>query len=187
MNFAQDLPRFLVLLFAWQRFTEEDWGVIPEGQPGQTFTCDENVEITIVENQDPIHCPYGLLGRGTMVLRATRSQIKDVRLVVKFSCPEESRIPETEILDTIRSAAGEHPDVTNHVLHYTATKSTTYSTSHIRKQLNLNTEGARKLTIIVFEELEGNISNLNGTKMWDLAYQIDKCGYFSLYIYMFSP
>jgi hypothetical protein len=126
---------------------------------------------------------------GTMVLRATSTcgQLKDVPLVVKFSCPEESRIPETEILDTIQRDAGERPDVTDHILHYTATKSTTYSTSHIRERLKLNTEGARKLTIIVFEELEGGISDLNGIDMWDVAYQIDKCGYFFLYIHMFSP
>ena len=85
--------------------------------------------------------------------------------MVKFSCPEENRIPQPEILDTIQRDAGEHPDVTDHVLHYTATKSTTYSISHIRERLKLNTEGARKLTIIVFEELEGGISDLNGIKM----------------------
>ena len=190
-NFAEDLPRFLILLFAWQRFTEEDWGVVPEGQPGRTFTCDKsgkNVEITLDEDESPIHYPYGIIGRGTTVLRATStcSQLKDVPLVVKFSCPEESRIPETKILDTIQDA-GEHPDVTGHVLHYTAMKSTTYSTSHIRKRLKLNTKGARKLTIIVFEALEGGISDLNGIEMWDVGYQIDKCGYFFLYIHMFSP
>ena len=27
MNFIQDLPRFLVLLLAFQRFTLEDWGI----------------------------------------------------------------------------------------------------------------------------------------------------------------
>ena len=91
------------------------------------------------------------------------------------------------VLYTIQRDAGEHPDVTDHVLHYTATKLTTYSTSHIRERLKLNTEGARKLTIIGFEELEGGISDLNGIEMWHVAYQIDKCGYFSLYIRMFSP
>ena len=188
-NFATNLPRFLILLFAWQRFTDEDWGLVPEGQPGQTFTCDKNFEITLVEDQKPIHYPYGIIGRGTMVLRATStcSQLKDVPLVVKFSCPEETRIPETEILETIQKHARKHPDVTDHVLHYTTTKSTTYSTSHIRKRLKLDTKGARKLTIIVFEALEGGISNLNGIEMWDAAYQIDKCGYFFLYIHMFSP
>ena len=67
-NFAGDLPRFLILLFAWQRFTEEDRGVVPEGQPGRTFTCDKHVEVTLVEDQSPIHSPYGIIGRGTTVL-----------------------------------------------------------------------------------------------------------------------
>jgi hypothetical protein len=91
---------------------------------------------------------------------------------------EESRIPELEMLDEVQKRAGHLPDVAGHVLPYIATKSTNYSTSHIRKQLKLNTEGARKLTIVVFEELDGDISELDGIEMWEVAYQIDKCGYF---------
>jgi len=185
-NFFEDLPRFFILLFAWQRFTEEDWGIVPQGQPGRTFTCDNDVEITLGMGQSVVHRPYGIVGRGTTVLRAT-SACKDVPFVVKLSFPEESRIPEPEILDTIQKRAADLPDVTDHILHYTATKSTNYSTSHIRKRLGINTEGARKLTIIVFEELEGRISDLNGIEMWHVAYQVNKCGYFFPVIHMFSP
>jgi hypothetical protein len=71
LSFVDDLPRFFILLFAWQRFTEEDWGIVPQGQPGRTFTCDNGVEFTFVRDQCPIHRPYGIVGRGTMVLRAT--------------------------------------------------------------------------------------------------------------------
>ena len=188
-DFMEDSPRFLVLLFAWQRFTEEDWGVVPLGQPGQTFTCDDGVEITLAKDQDLIHRPYGIIGRGTTVLRATSKSgpLKDVPLVVKFSCQEESRTPETEILDAIHRRASHLPVVADHVLQYTTTKSTAYSTSHIRERLKLDTKGARKLTIIVFEELEGHISELDGTEMWEVGYQLYKCGYSSLYIHMFSP
>ena len=142
-DFAEDLPRFLILLFAWQRFTEQDWGIVP----GRTFTCDNEVEVTLAEDQNPIH----ILGGGTTVLRATstRGQLKEVSLVVKFSCPEESRIPDTEILDTMQQDADQYPDFTDHTLHYTATKSTTHSTVRIRKRLKLNTEGARKSTVII--------------------------------------
>jgi len=86
--------------------------------------------------------------------------------VVKGSCPEESQIPETEILDTIQTDAANLPEVADHILPYTAMKSTDYSTLHIRKRLKLNTQGARKLTIVVFEKLEGNISDLEGMDMW---------------------
>jgi serine/threonine protein kinase len=82
------------------------------------------------------------------------------------------------MLDTIRVTASHLPDVTDHILDYTATRSTDYSTSHIRERLGLNTKGARKLTIVVFEELDGDISRLDGIEMWEVAYQIDKCGYF---------
>jgi Fungal protein kinase len=187
-DFVKDLPRFLILLFAWQRFTEEDWG-IGLGQPGQTFTCDNGVEITVDEDRRLLHRTYGIIGRGTMVVQATSTcdQLKGLPLVVKLSFPEESRIPETEVLDTVQKNAGHLPDVADHVLHYIATKSSGYSTSDIRKRLKLNTKGARKLTIVVFEKLEGDISALDGIEMWQVAYQIDKCGYSFLYIDMLSP
>ncbi|KAF8417742.1 hypothetical protein L210DRAFT_812322, partial [Boletus edulis BED1] len=33
LNFVQDLPRFLVLLLAMQRFREQDWGLHPDIDP----------------------------------------------------------------------------------------------------------------------------------------------------------
>ena len=176
-NFAKDLPRFLILLFAWQRFTKQDWGIVLEGQ---SLTCDGDVEITLTE--DVVHRPYGIIGRGSLVLRATSTsrELKGLPLVVKSSWPEANRTSETEILDTIKEQAGHLPEVADHILHYAAKKSTDYSTSHIRGRLGLDTKGARKLTIIVFEELDGDISNLNGLEMWDVAYRLDKCEYFLL-------
>jgi len=182
-NFTRDLPRFLILLFAWQRFTEEDWGIVPQGQPGRTFTCNSAVEVTL---QNIIYRQYGIVGRSTTVLQAT-SACKGVQYVVKLSFPEESRIPETDMLDTIQKRAPDLPEVTDHILHYTAKISTSHSTGKIRKRLGLDTKGARKLTIVVFEKLEGCISDLNGIEMWDVAYQVNKCEYFFLYIHLFSP
>jgi hypothetical protein len=178
-SFAKDLPRFLILLFAWQRFTEQDWGIVLEGQPGQSLTCDGGAEITLAE--DVLRRPYGIVGRGSFVLRAT-STSGGPPLVAKLSWPEASRTSEAEILDTIKEKASHLPEVTDHILHYSAKKSTDYSTSHIRGRLGLDTEGARKLTIIVFEELDGDISELDGLEMWDVAYQLDKCEYFLLYV-----
>jgi len=147
------------------------------GQPGQTFTCDNCVEITVDKDRHLLHRPYGILGRGTMVVQATSlcGRFEGLPLVVKLSFPEESRISETKILDTVQKNAGHLPDVADHVLDYIAAKSSDYSTSDIRKRLKLNTKGARKLTIVVFEKLEGDISALDGIEMWDVAYQIDKC------------
>jgi hypothetical protein len=116
-DFVKDLPRFLILLFAWQRFTEEDWGIVRLGQPGQTFTCDNDVEITVDKDRRPLYRPYGIIGRGTTVVEATSTcaQLKGLPLVVKLSFPEESRIPETEILDAVKKKAGHLPDVADHV------------------------------------------------------------------------
>jgi len=188
-DFLKDFPRFLILLFAWQRFTEEDWGIVRLGQPGQTFTCGNGIEITVDKDRDPLYRPYGIIGRGTIVVQATstRADLKGLPLVVKLYFAEEPRISETDILDTLQRKAGHLPDVTGHVLHYITAKSGDYSTSDIRSRLELNTKGARKLTIVVFEKLEGDISALDGIEMWEVAYQIDRCGYSSLYIDMLSP
>jgi len=99
-------PRFLILMFAWQRFTEEDWSIIPQGQPGRTFTCDNDVEITLVEDQSLIHHPYGIVGHSTTVLRATST----CNSVPFANFPEEKDIP--EILDTTQKRAADFPDVT---------------------------------------------------------------------------
>jgi len=85
------------------------------------------------------------------------------------------RTSETEILDTRKRRASHLPEVADHILHYAAKKSTDYSTSHIRGRQELDTKGARKLTVIVFEELDGDISDLDGLEMWDVAYRLDTC------------
>ena len=186
----KDLPRLLILLFAWQRFTEEDWGIVLVrlAQPGQTFTCDNGVEITVDKDQGLLYRPYGILGRGTTVVEATSTsaELKGCPLVIKLSFPEVTRTPETEMLDIIQKIAGHLPDVAGHILPYIAAKSSDYSTSDIRERLGLDTKGARKLTIVVFEKLDGHISALDGIEMWEVAYQIDRCGYSFLCIDILS-
>ena len=68
-----------------------------------------------------------------MVLAATgkHSKHEGVPLVVKISCPEETRTPETDILNTIEKVLGHPLEITNHILLYTAIKSVNYSTSQI--------------------------------------------------------
>jgi len=124
-RFLKDLPRFLILLFAWQRSTEEDWGIVRLGQPGQTITCGNGIEITIDTDRDPLYRSYGIIGRGTMVVQATstRAGLKGLPLVVKHYFPEEIRISETDILDIVQRKAGHLPDVIGHVLHYITAKS----------------------------------------------------------------
>ena len=62
-----------------------------------------------------------------------------------------------------------------------------YSTSHIHKRLDLSMKGARKVTIVVFEKLDGDISDLTGINMWAVAYQLDKCGCFLSHIHSLYP
>jgi len=59
------------------------------------------------------------------------------------------------MLDTINEKASYPLEVADHILHYAATKSADYSTSHIGRRLELYTKGSRELTIIMFEGLDG--------------------------------
>ena len=46
MSFVQDLPRFLVLLFAFQRFNLDDWGVIPIFNPNAKRAHQTAMDVT---------------------------------------------------------------------------------------------------------------------------------------------
>ena len=96
INFVQDLPRFLILLFAFQRFKLEDWGFntildpqseiihglkkvhksnrfLPESHfvfPPPELSVSAPVETTVL-TKSPVHHVYSLVGRGTSVFSGT--------------------------------------------------------------------------------------------------------------------
>ncbi|ETW83474.1 hypothetical protein HETIRDRAFT_474620 [Heterobasidion irregulare TC 32-1] len=96
INFVQDLPRFLILLFAFQRFKLEDWGFntildpqseivhglkkvhksncfLPESHfvfPPPELSVSAPVETTVL-TKSPVYHVYSLVGRGTSVFSGT--------------------------------------------------------------------------------------------------------------------
>ena len=107
INFMTDLPYFLALLLAFQRFDDSAWGICsamnqtdgevtvemhgPDGKPKLVSTSTE--ELYHVKRH------YGIVGRSTRVLRAKISgDDSGDDFVLKISYPEAFRIAEHDII-----------------------------------------------------------------------------------------
>ncbi|KAI0055911.1 hypothetical protein BV25DRAFT_1894866 [Artomyces pyxidatus] len=153
VNIIQDLPRFLVLLLAMQRFSFEDWGVNPElGKAGTgalpheplTLTNDKGEKITIYFEED-ISNRYTLRGRATRVISAVAkfppSQTpgeptpKDRPVAVKVYYPDETRQNEVTIVKMAQTAAVSIPDIEGHIPEIIVACDPGYSTGTIRAEL----------------------------------------------------
>ncbi|KAF8125413.1 hypothetical protein EV363DRAFT_1350545 [Boletus edulis] len=157
-NFIQDLPRFLVLLLAMQRFREQHWGLHPDTDPKfgprpefhKTTLSNEkgkNIEVTL-ELSDKARVPhYGL--NLFSVKSDDLTYPEDAREpVVKVFWAEATRTSEPKILKRVHDIGKDNKLVERHVpdmLWYKAFKDA--STAKFRERLGLKTEGARVLYI----------------------------------------
>ncbi|KAI0713709.1 hypothetical protein C8Q76DRAFT_468586 [Earliella scabrosa] len=153
VDLVQDLPRFLVLLFAFQRFELVDWGFIPEIDPvvvqahtdplfSDPYVAD-NIRVDY-DNGHAIVTTYAsyerhrLTGRGTRVLPVIASSFEDqTEAVVKLSWIDQSRVPEAELISRARERAKGNVKVVNHLPVIVASKDHGYSTAIIREALGL--------------------------------------------------
>ena len=71
MNFIQDLPRFLVLLLAFQRFTLEDWGINtvlnPDAHKFHDAATSDEVNVAIQSSPFEFQFPASGSNEGTKV------------------------------------------------------------------------------------------------------------------------
>ncbi|KAI5994272.1 hypothetical protein F5J12DRAFT_896793 [Pisolithus orientalis] len=188
-NFVQDLPHFLVLLYALQRFNLEDWGRNTDFEPQLEG---DRVKSYILEVDGCTLELYGksdphmvLAGRGTNVMDVTcegpmsvNSKEKADELVAKIYWAEEARVPEEYILNRIEEA-GKHDDtIRGHVPDLRFTKRFSVSTSIIRKALGLKNpdKGSRVLVLLVSKKLSP-VYELPGDEMFDAWRQCVLCHY----------
>lgn len=151
IDFIQDLPRFLVLLLALQRFSLEDWGFVPgfDSVPkkihlGQTtkdvlrFDDPRLPSIDIRQDSIPLYHRYTLLGRGTLVLSAGQPAGKG-QYVVKLSWPDSTRTDEHGFVRHLRQqCANLVHEVIEHLPRIQASRShADQSTETIRKALGV--------------------------------------------------
>lgn len=174
LNFVQDLPRFLVLLYALQRFNLSDWG------RNEAFTLHESAEKntikehTIVLKQEEESFTFTLnsssgkrvkhlamKGRATDVMEVSCDELRNKlgpiadSMVVKLYWGEEARLSEVTILEEVMKVNSE--DVKGHVPYLLFSYKFPISTSSVRKALGFDEtasgKGSRKLLFLVFPKL----------------------------------
>ncbi|KAG2083002.1 hypothetical protein BD769DRAFT_1682918 [Suillus cothurnatus] len=193
INFIQDLPRFMVLLYALQRFKLEDWGRNKDFLPVQLEgkQCHElkikdtelgEVDLLLHTSHNDRVTHYGLKGRATNVIPVTSealakkyTYIQD-GMVAKIFWGEASRISEPKIMDRVKEIAKVHPTVQGHIPELLWHHTFTYPTSAVREALGVPepTVGSRVLYILVFRKLH-SITKLHGKEFFDVWRQCILC------------
>ncbi|KAG1779616.1 hypothetical protein EV702DRAFT_1194993 [Suillus placidus] len=181
INFIQDLPRFMVLLYALQRFDLHDWGRNKRFLPVQhgKNQCHEitiedadlgPVDLLLHTSNDARVTHYGLQGRATNVVPVTRwDGCQDL-------LGEETRTSEPEILEKVKEIAKVHQSVEGHIPVLLCHQRFTNPTSSIRKALGFlePTKGSRVLYILVFPKLSP-ITKLHGDELFNARRQCILC------------
>ncbi|KAF8991477.1 hypothetical protein BDQ17DRAFT_1546841 [Cyathus striatus] len=129
LNFIKDMPYFVALLVAFQRFGMAEWGVQPDLAPTSMFTAthsdsdSKSIDIKfgdiLISTGDRLRGPgRSVQGRGTWVVEATSDSmdphtnelLKDKKLVLKASWPEKSRLNEADIIEDAYAKLINSPD-----------------------------------------------------------------------------
>jgi hypothetical protein len=193
INFIEDLPRFMVLLYALQRFKLEDWGrnkdflpVQVEGKQCHEFKIKDKelgeVDLLLHTSHDERVTHYGLQGRATNVIPVTSealakkyTHIQD-GMVAKIFWGEASRISEPKILDRVKEIAKVHPTIQGHIPELLWHHAFTNPTSAVREALGVPepTVGSRVLYILVFRKLH-SITKLHGKEFFEVWRQCILC------------
>ncbi|KAI5994257.1 hypothetical protein F5J12DRAFT_416820 [Pisolithus orientalis] len=190
-NFVQDLPRFLVLLYALQRFNLEDWGRNTAFQPNlegdhiKSHTTEVERKILTLHNWKR-RARIGLGGRGTGVMDVTCDSPKLEKptettadaMVAKIYWAEEARNKEEGILKCVENTAKNEGHAQGHVPTLVLSKRFRYSTHTIRRALGLTNpeKGSRTLVLLVFKKLSP-INELKGDQLVDAWWQCVLCHY----------
>jgi hypothetical protein len=194
INFIQDLPRFMVLLYALQRFKLEDWGrnkdflpVQVEGKQCHEFKIKDielgEVDLLLHTSHDERVTHYGLQGRATNVVPVTSDALAkrypnlDDGMVAKIFWGEASRTSEPEILKKVEEIAEVHDTVKDHIPELLWHHTFTNPTSAIRDALGVPepTMGSRVLYILIFRKLHPITKKLNDTELFNVWRQCILC------------
>jgi hypothetical protein len=196
INFIQDLPRFMVLLYALQRFSLDDWSRHTAFKKDQNNGSHEikipDARIGVVDlelhtsDKDKV-TNYGLKGRATNVFPVTSEtlakahpDVQEDGMVAKIFWAEEQRTSEPSILEKVYEIAASKPDtVKGHVPDLLWSYKFDEPTSEIRKWLGVEepTKGSRVLYILVFRRLRP-ITELHGKDFFDVWKQCILCTWF---------
>ena len=203
MSLIKDLPRFLVLLFAFQHFTLENWGVIPQLNPDAvhahylTGATEVSVDVaalkkfhigdkwnikTVTLDRDNLlfHEPHCLAGRATSVIGGkvtTDGSQPGLQMVCKIYHPEVQRAHEGTTLQIVRHIAETEDDtMLKHLptLYFYGDVSGS-STHLVRSVINRKWKGHRTMRIVGLKKLY-EITTLSGEKFLKAWLEIVTCG-----------
>ncbi|KDQ61753.1 hypothetical protein JAAARDRAFT_190479 [Jaapia argillacea MUCL 33604] len=202
VNFVLNLPYFLVLLVAFQRFELQHWGICEKLCP--TFTRRHKASsgrlperVDLMERFDfkfpggmvsinpahLVHAQYSLLGRATRIIGAQlgltggEGMKPDDDHVVKISWPEESRQNEARII-ALAKEAGKHDELIRpHLPILIDHVDLGFNTGQIREDLGIarnSPRGSRVLRVLLFLKLKP-MSSLSGEKFMNAWIQCYRC------------
>ncbi|KAF8624594.1 hypothetical protein AX17_007087 [Amanita inopinata Kibby_2008] len=177
LDFFENLPHFGVLLLALQRFTEAEWGIIPQlhgalFNPSRVLTIpcsatsnEPQTEIVIDSDKKPLRRSYALCGRQTRVYEARRKldESGENDLVIKIYFPELARVSEVEIIEEASKWEETEPDIRGHLPRVVCHMDfPDYATDRIRRDLGLRNEERPRSTrvprVIVFDKYQDIIT-----------------------------
>lgn len=178
INFIRDLPYFVVLLVAFQRFDLQHWGIIEGLNPytdarGESvFNVnfpEEGLIVTADAGEADLYERYSLTGRGTRVYTAIGACDKQGQsistnphigtdlpkrdMALKIYWPESSRLDEAEVLKMAHAMGNTNPCIKDHVPELLASYTYAYSTSTIRSRLGFDIKGNRVLRALLLQLL----------------------------------
>ncbi|KAG1784951.1 uncharacterized protein HD556DRAFT_1451260 [Suillus plorans] len=193
INFIQDLPRFMVLLYALQHFELHDWGrnkdflpVQVEGKRCYEFNIKDEklgeVDLLLHTSHKDRVMHYGLQGRATNVIPVTSQALAKKYdnlpdgMVAKVFWGEANHTSEPEILKRVEEITEAHDTVKNHIPKLLWHHTFTNPTSAIREALRVvePTTGSRVLYILVFRKLQP-ITKLHGKELFNVWQQCILC------------
>ncbi|KAG1751618.1 uncharacterized protein EDB91DRAFT_1216918 [Suillus paluster] len=190
IDFVADLPRFMVLLYALQRFKAKDWGRnehFKKAQKEGYLKLDiDGVDLELHTSSEERVTHYGLKGRATNVFPVTSKflakkyandpGVKKDGMVAKIFWAEEQRDSEPEILKKVAEIAEKEEAVKGHVPQLLWSHKFENPTSTIRKALGVPEaeKGSRVLYILVFRKLLP-ITALEGEELFNVWRQCILC------------
>ncbi|KAG0695565.1 hypothetical protein DFH29DRAFT_1083311 [Suillus ampliporus] len=169
IDFIWDLPRFMVLLYALQRFKLKDWGrnehFKKTAKEGFLKLDIDGVDLELHTSAEERVTHYGLKGRATNVFPVTSEYlakkysddpgVKKEGMVAKIFWAEEQRTSEPEILQKVEEIAETQEAVKGRVPQLLWSHKFKNPTSAVREALGVPEpeKGSRVLYIIVFRKL----------------------------------
>ncbi|KAF9498467.1 hypothetical protein BDN71DRAFT_1443306 [Pleurotus eryngii] len=199
-DIIQDLPYLLVLLLAFQRFSDKQWGYVSDFQedPGRFPRHGKNNSSSILQSykvqlrdakgihitakvtaQSPVYSGLILSGRRTVVLPAKIDGVEDEnKYVLKLYWPERSRVSEVDFLADAAEIASQDTKVAGHIPTVVAFSDfEEYRTDNIRAALGLEERGGRVLRAILFPELVSVTSLKDSRDVWRALKECFHCHY----------